>query len=447
MFNRLNKKIIASALAGIVLLSVGGIALQNNGAKAQEIINSLIPKLPGTDNSSTPNDEVKETITCFDFIDQLLMADGFKYLSGTRWGRGEKNFFLIDVASQEFQIADVYNTNVLTDTWFETELSRYVEFIYRHETGEATMEYFLRGVPNATDYDRNLYVDTREELADPNNNFYELPLWMNRYVAETERFGCPIIGITEEKLLGEYKTEMSKAEAKDVVSSFDLKSTDGVIKYFKDAFKEGRVQDDPRYKEITSLEEFAKLDSTPRLGSFYMTNIIYKNPANFTFESNRDGLHGKALEHFVKDVVFPNTIDPDNNPGIQPTVGVFFLYVDSPDFEYIYTAPAKNDLFSNVRSGQDMRKFIMPYDATAVYSNKGMNDPYKIYPYGVGFVNNILSHYMRFITELNPSVQFSDDFVRNYTRPFDIKWQKQMGLSDFLDAKFGLIDRSVKYLH
>lgn len=390
---------------------------------------------PGNNTGTNPDKEPSKgpKLTCYDFIDQSLQADGFKYLEGTYWSRGEKNFFILDISKQEFYLADIYNTNVLSDDWYKTEFDRYYKYIYRHKSGEVSV------------YD--ILTISQSQLADPNHNFYEFPRWMNHYVAQAEKYGCPLNEISEDKLLGEYKTKMSKASAEDVLSSFDLTSNDGVIRYFKDAYTEGRVQEHTRYKELSSLEEYAALyDNGAPFEAYYMTNIIYKNPEKLVFERDRNGLAGSALEHFVKDVVYPNTNDPANGRKI-PTIGVYFIYADNPNFKYIYSAPSKTSTFSNVHSGNDLSKFIMPYDATTVYANKGVGGIYEIYPYGVGFLPKVFEQYLGFVKNLNPLVNFSDDFIRNYTRPFDTRWQMEMGLEDFLDAKFGLINRDVKYLH
>lgn len=442
----LNKKIIALSLAGIILFGAGGVALKNHGKEIGEGFKEAVSTLPIVDNHKNEGIK-KETLTCFDFIDQMLMADGFTYLSGTQWGRGDNNFFIIDIAKKQFIIADAYRTSELPDDWYKTGIDRYAELIYRHDLGEASVEAILRENPNPT-MDRDYYTITAAELADPKGVYYELPLWMNRYIEETNKYGCSIAELTENQLLSDYKSKMSKAEVKDVISSFDVKSTDGVIRYFNDVYKIGSIKNDKRYKEINTLKDFEILESADGFEGFYMINILYDNPERFIFERDRSHLYAGILEHFVKDVVYPNTASPDNIDK-KMTLGVYFMYVDSPSslFDYIYSKPDTKSLFYNGNISKDIRYFSMPFDGTVLSANKGMGTPYNIIPTSVGRLYNTLENYIVFINELNPDVQFSDDFLTYYTRPFNMQWQKLMGLESFFDEKYGLINREVKYLH
>jgi hypothetical protein len=427
----MNKKIIASALTGIILLSASGIALKNNGTKAQQILNDLTPALPWVEKEP---ETVKELLSCYDFIDQLLAADGFKHLEGAKWGRGEKNHFIIDIEKGEFHYADLYNPD-LTKDWYVNDFDTFVQNIYSHKTGEIIAPASFRYDPNQ---DPDNYTITKEELKNKENRFYDLPFWMTRYIEEATKFSCSLNDLT--------KTRMSTAEAKDVVSSFDLVSTDGVLRTFNDVHKPGDVKDDPRFKEITSLEEYAMLDTTPGLGGFYMINILYNNAGNYTFEKDRNGLSAKVIEEFVKDVVYPNTHIPSTD-FTKKSFGVYFIYADNPNFKYLYTVPGKTPLKDNSVGGKNISRFNMPFEGTVLLANKATGKPYEMHPLAVGLIRDALANYIVFIKHYNPSIHFSDDFMFNYTRPFDITWQTEMGLSEFFDVKYGFINRDVRYLH
>lgn len=408
------------------------------------LLTGQIPNEWTDDNPPLDNPINNPKLTCFDYIDQLLMADGLKHLEGTKWGRGTNNIFIIDIEKQEFHyVGDFTDVKIsdLTADWYKKDFDTFVTHIYRHSTGEVTAEVIMRVNPSM---DPKLYTTIKEELKDLDSLFYEFPFWMTHYVEQSAKFGCPL-GISEETLLDKYKTKISTAEAKDVLSSFDLKSTDGILRYFNDVHKVGTIEDDPRFREITNLDDYVKLQNTIGFDEgFYMINILYKDPAKLTFERDRSDLAARVIEEFVKDVVYPNTPRPEEQ---KTTIGVYFIYADNPNFKYMYNAPGKTMLLDNSVGGRYMNKFHMPFEGTVLYANKGEEKPYFMYPLSVGNIQDVLEHYIFQIEHIYSGAQFSDDFIRNYTRPFSIRWQRALGLEEFMNEKYGFINRNVKYLH
>ena len=97
--------------------------------------------IKSNDNLENVNSEVisnEPRLSCFDFIDKQLVADGFTYLQDAKWSRGPYNKFIVDLVSLEFifiQDVDIenginYGRNV--SDW-HTEVGEWNDaFIYNH---------------------------------------------------------------------------------------------------------------------------------------------------------------------------------------------------------------------------------------------------------------------------------------------------------------------------
>ncbi len=429
------KKILTILTLIVLALSAGALVYFNT--KTDVVLNGD-PVL-----TNTTNNEIKEPVkvnngkklSCYDFINTLLEKDGFTHLEGTKWSRGENNFFIFDLEKEEFQIADAYHTDVLPSEWYKNEYEKYVSFIYRNETRVLDFMSF----DGASVY--VAFSMDNKELNDTENGFYDFPIWMDYYLTQFETYGC--------SYNPEFKTQLSTATVEDVISVFDVKSTDGVIRYFNDVHVEGDVKDHPRYIEVQSFEEFHKVKDEYGFEIMYMFNIISSNKGK-VFETESDHLQASIIEEFVKDVVYPNI--PERNDAKQvETLGIYFIDIDNPNgnFKSLYKAPTKGVPFYYEPElvGKDLRKLSTPYEGTVIGANKNTSTTYDYTPFSVSDIQNVLDDYIRRINAVNASVSFSDDFIRNYTRPFAYEWQKQMGLTELFNKKYGFIDHSIVYLN
>ena len=93
------------------------------------------------------------------------------------------------------------------------------------------------------------------------------------------------------------------------------------------------------------------------------------------------------------------------------------------------------------------RSFGIPFQGTVVGAIKDQTTGYAYIPFSVHSLGTALDAYIQMINFINPKVSFSDDFIRNYTRPFAYEWQKQMGLTELFDEKYGFVDQSIKYVN
>ena len=433
------KKILISSIIVVVVIALIGVTVMFNNNKNKSIagVGNAVKDNP---TAVIPVSSTSVKLSCFDFIDKQLVADGFTFLGGTKWGRGEKNLFIVDLAKQEFETADSNHLNVVPENWYSTEYDRYVDLVYKHETSKVIIMDYVR--VNSTLPESEITVSAAK-IAEPDNQYHEFPIWMNYYVSQFEGHGCSITGLTEAKL-GEYKTKTSKATMNDVVSVFDVKSTDGTISTFADVHTTGKVEDSPRYKEINSLDEFIALKDASGFEVFYMYNILNTNTSK-TFEADRTGLVGNAIKEFVKDVVYSKTLSTDvANETQKGTLGVYFINIDNQNknFSSMYMAPTKGTFFSYPKAdfSKDLRTLKMPFEGTVFGANKVIESGYEFELFSVGNIGNVLEEYIRQIKMVNPDVKFSSDFVYNYTRPFDINFQARFGLEKLFSEKFNLID-------
>ena len=216
-----------------------------------------------------------------------------------------------------------------------------------------------------------------------------------------------------------------------------------------DVHVEGDVKDHPRYKELQSFEDFFALKGEDGFELFFSI-IVVNSDKTKVFETDYDQMQSKAIEEFVKDVVYQFTPERNDAKYVE-TVGVYFIDVDNPNgnFKSIYQKPTKGDSydFDLKDTWSDFRKFSIPFEGTIVEANKKEAEGYKYTPLGVAEVEHVLSESLKNVVFINPDVSFSEDFIWNYTRPFAYEWQKQMGLTELFNEKYGFIDHSIVYLN
>lgn len=386
------------------------------------------------------------TLSCFDLIDKQLVADGFTYLTDAKWGRGENNFFLIDIVAQEFQIGNRFSTKNLQEDWYSVSFESDVGDVYIHADKQVWNYYSLmNGRDKVNTYEPNSAAAYFFNALGNGEYYHELPIWMDYYIEQTDKYGCSLTGLTTENLLNEYKTKQSTASASNVVSVFDRKSDDGVLRYFADVHVEGAIEDNPRYKELSSYEEYFEIDNISDYETKYFINVLYHDPSKNLLEPDSNNIQSSILKEFTKDVVFTQTTWINDKPGVE-TFGVYFIYIDNPNgnFRYMYTQPYKGednrvyslfDSFLNIKS---------PYEGTILHVNKwGVNGP--TYPFTLSELSDSLRWYLYYIKDINPGLKYSEDFISNYSRPFNYSWQKRLGLKELFDTKYGFINRDIRY--
>jgi hypothetical protein len=389
---------------------------------------------PGNNTGTNPDKEPSKgpKLTCYDFIDQSLQADGFTYLNGANWSRGPKNQFVFDLSKLWFSFLDYRNAHVVPENWHTEDYYRFVYQRYVHDKKELHFMPRSENTPNNN-------LGTTARLSEPNNMFYEFIPWMNYYVDKFAQSGCSIEDLSEETLLGSYKSTLSKATAEDVESVFDRKSTDGVIRYFADVHKLGNIEDHPRYREIKTLEEYDSLHMNNDWEQMYYFIVTYKDFSKRTYETTRYVQAG-ALNHFVKDVLYEYTVW-NQEVKMTPTLGAYFIYVDNPNrqFEYFY----KNS--RGVDATRNLLTYKTPYESTLLHSNVDDINSKFITP----LFNEDPWHQIRYFAEgillVNPDLKFAPDFPTYYTRPFNPEWQKRLGLKEFFDEKYGYTVDNIKY--
>lgn len=439
------KKIIIPTIVACTVLTSAGLFLNTLDFKSMDsaaVLNEPI-------KNEVKEDEVKkEKISAYDFVNNTLEADGFKYLGGTKWGRGISNTFIIDLGKQEFQIADYDRMNVIPENWYESEFDKYISLVYHYEENKAIIMDFLDG--GGSNVPESVYTLDASELSDVDGGYYELPIWMSFYTNQFKKYGCDITDLTEAKL-SSYKTVFSKATESDVLSVFDLKSDDGVLRYYADVHVDGDIKDSSRYIEIQSMEELLALKSKTGFQVTYKINIINSDKTK-AFSSDWSSLDALVVEEFVKDVVFPNTLsEADANEKKMNTIGVYFVDIDNPNgnFKSLYKTPVKKVIFDNTYAGfgDDLRTFNMPFETAVFGFEKDPTTNYAFIPYDVYFLTRVLDNYIDYIKVVNPTVKFSDGFTRSYSRPFAYDWQAQMGLTALFDAKYGMVNHSITYIN
>lgn len=432
----------------IISLVVGFLFVTNyvNGESILNIdIFNEIDNLLG--NSSVNEEEVTASgITCFDFIDSQLSADGFTYLEDAKWGRGPYNNFIIDLEQLEFGM--IFDTDIMNgNTWgfnvsnWYNEINKYHAFIYNYLDRKVwSASLLLNG------YTKNDDVATvNYDAADVDGNFYEFEHWMEYYINQASKYGCSIENLTVDKLNGEYMTVRSSATKEDIVSVFDRMSTDGVTRYFADVHIEGNIEENPRYKELETKEDYLNLDNLENWETVYFVSVLYKDPTKNTFYDDTVGVQESVFKEFVKDVVFTQTtwIEDDRT---NDTIGAYFIYIDNPsgDFQSFYKPVSWNGsrlLYSMSR----FNSIATPFDGFTMLVNKSQVKSGQVYELQPQTKTGTLKFYLQIINEVNPDFKYSDDFVTNYSRPFNRKWQRDMGLLELFDAKFGLTNKDIKY--
>lgn len=433
--------ILIMAIVATLSIVLVGNALPNRPTEVKTPIDN--PVVDGDGDPVVVQPEPTEKLSCYDAIDKMLVADGFHYLEGTKWGRGVNNLFVVDFSVMEFQIADFVNTQVVPENWYATQYDKYIDVLYSYNDGKVIVMDALRG-----GVAEDVYTLTEEEV-DAKSDYYALKGWMQHYVSNSTKFGCPVEGLTEAKL-NEYKVKPSKSTAKDIVSVFDVKSTDGLLRTFADVHVKGDVKQSPRYHEIQSMEELMKLKEESGFEGYYLVNILNSDPKK-VYDAG-DCIQANAISEFVKDVVFPNTLSrAEADAQKVNTIGIYFIDVDNPNgnFKSMYVKPVKGVGFNYTGAvfGKDLRDFRMPYAGTVIGVEKNPATGYAFQPFNIHEIAYALQFYISYTEDCNPNVLFAEDFIYNYTRPFDYDWQRRFGLTDLFDQKYGFVDHSIQYVN
>lgn len=414
-------------LAGLVLISINvfnGDSISNN--EPNETVNEEV------------NNEPK--LTCFDFIDKQMQADGYTYLKDAKWGRGENNFFIVDLMAQEFQLADLRNTIYVPADWYN-DYNRWAFWTYSYADKKVWSQHYLFSGGSK----ENENAEVRYDANDVAGNFYDFQPWMEYYINQTNKFGCTIDNLTVEKMTGEYKTLKSTATITDVISYFDRTSEDGIVRYFNDVHVEGNIEDHPRYKEVQTKEEYYAIVGAFVQEQILYFNVLFKDPTKKTMFPDLSGVKSAVLKEFTKDVIFTQTSWIGDDPD-KGTMGVYFIYVDNPngEFEYMYMKPTHNgkttlyymDVFEKIKT---------PYEGFAMMVNKYQAKDGPVYELASKDLRSTIEVYLRKVQFFNPDFKYSKDFATNYTRPFNKDWQEMMGLTEFFDEKYGFINHDVQY--
>ena len=379
-------------------------------------------------------------LTCFDFIDRQLVADGFTYLQDAKWGRGVQNNFIIDVVEQEFQMTNYMIADTYDVDWYK-DYEEWVSRIYSYKEDKIfSGAFYLNGASRDEEVYLYNYVS-----GDVQDHYYELKGWMEYYHSQFNKAGCSIEDITLEKLTEEYKTTKSNANPTDVVSVFDRKSDDGVLRYFADVHVKGNIEDNPRYKELNSKEEYLALHDAENQEQVYFVNVLYKDPTKILPYEDLGSLQGSAVfREFTKDVVFTQTSWIEENPN-QETIGAYFIYVDNPNgnFAHFYK-PFERSGSKLLYSLTDFDSIKTPFDGFIMLVNKSDVARGKVYEINPQRKVGTLDFYLTIIKEFYPDFEYSEDFVTNYTRPFNHEWQKMMGLEAHFEEKYGLLEKGIK---
>ena len=405
--------------------------------------NSDVASNTDTQNNTTDGGADKAFISCFDLLDKQLTADGFTHLEGSMWGRGEKNRFLYDVVAQEFHVPFMFaNFDELPADWYKNDFDRHVFLTYNFMDDETWSATYLKSggskdSPSATvEYDRT---------GIEGHMSFEFRPWMEYYNGVMDSYGCSLADLTVEELTGAYRTTLSSATEADIVSVFDRKSEDGVLRYFADAHVEGNIEDHPRYNELQTKEEYYALGPTIDFEEFYFINVMYRDPTTRPMLRDIRSMHSSIIKEFTKDVVFPNTTWIGDEPR-RRTFGVYFIYVDNPsgEFEYMYTPPKVIDGAAQY-SLEDFESIRTPFNGFIMISNKSDMEAGVVYQIAPMEKRETLEFYLGLIKDYNPNFEYADEFLTNYSRPFDKDWQTFMGLGELFDEKFGFVNRDVEY--
>lgn len=401
------------------------------------------------DKDSNLNIETEETInqeinnepklTCFELIDKQLTADGFTYLEEAKWGRGINNNFIVDLVAQEFQMSDSRNAERIPADWYKDNTWYYWGYYHLDKKLWSSFNLMNGGQKDSD----SLIIDYNNITVD--NLFYEFPDWMDYYINQANKYGCSIEGLTAEKLTGEFKTLKSTATQSDVISVFDRKSEDGVIRYFNDVHVEGNIEDNPRYKEVMTKEEYYALAYQLNQEQFNVINVLYRDWSNRVYYPDGNNIQASIIKEFTKDVVFPYTTWVGDNPT-NDTIGVYFIYVDNPngEFEFIYKTPEHNGR-TYVESIEKFETLKTPKEGIMFMVNKQQDKDGPIWSMSSTLMNTLIAYMRDYIKYVNPDFNYAEDFVTYYTRPFNPDWQRVMGLTEFFDKKYGYVNHEVKY--
>ena len=397
--------------------------------------------------------DVGPRLTCFDFINLSLQQDGFTHLGGLQWGRGRgvtfgipwTNNFIFDIGDLTF--AFVIDNNHLRPVDWYLDYMQHAGWIYVHDLVQARNPRSIRsGGELATNVsDLSTFNDTLFSLEN-NVMFYSMKTWMEYYVEKFARFGCPIEDLSQ-NTMDAYKTQMSTATQARVVSVFDRTSSDGVIRYFADAFQPGRVQDHPRFIEIRNWEEYDALDlhsgelDDDNWEQFYRFILTHHDHSKRSFVQDLSRIDGTALEHFVKDVLFRFTVD-GREVRRTPTIGYYFIYIDNPNGQFRFLHQPNSLDFSGMGN---LMNFRTPSEAMLVMVNH--HEIKSRYAVGLsGWMYVTLKYMLEELTSGVIEVEqvFAPEFIMHYTRPFSPEWQHWMGLTDLFAERYNLTIDNIK---
>lgn len=395
------------------------------------------PNNPGNNTGNNPDKEPSKgpKLTCFDFIDQSLQADGYTYLQDAYWGRGNNNLFVFDLSRLWFSFYDYRGISVVPEDWYKSDYYTHALWRYSHDLKEVHYD----PIDETTSAIPLLNLD-ETRLSDPSGNFYEFIPWMNYYVDKFAQAGCPIEDLSETTLVGQYKTKLSKMTAEDVESVFDRKSTDGVIRYFADVHKPGNVEDHPRYREVNTIEEYNSMHMNHDWEQMYYFIATYKDFSNRTYDKPYGEVQAAALKHFVKDVLFEYTVW-NKEVKNTPTLGAYFIIIDNPNSEFKH-------LFKNSKGENFTRNIMtysMPFEADLIHANVDDIESKFITPYSPGNIWRQVKLFAENILLVNEDITFAEDFATYYTRPFNPDWQLRLGLKEFFDEKYNYTVDNIKY--
>ena len=430
--------VVIGILFGVNYMS--GDAVLNSGNSTN---NTNVNANGDSNDSVTGGEVVENALSCFDLIDKQLAADGFTYLQDAMWGRGVNNSFIYDVVKQEFYRIDYLNPEMYPAEWYAVDFNKYVMLTYNYSDNKIWNSAYLANGGSKDSSVAQAHFDP-EDVLDDN---YEFPYWMAYYNDVATKYGCSLTDLTVDKLVGEYKTIKSTALETDIISVFDRKSEDGVIRYFADVHVEGDVEDNPRYKELQSKEEYYALDNAENFEQVYFVNVLYKDSTTKPLMADLMNVQSSIIKEFTKDVVFANTTWIEDEPK-NDTLGVYFIYIDNPNgnFEYMSNVPKR----TNGRVDYSLSKFESirtPFDGFVMLVNKSQVKLDQVYELEPQKKIGTLNFYLQIIKDTNPDFKYSEDFVTNYSRPFNKDWQKRMGLVELFDAKYGFINNDIEYVY
>jgi len=381
------KKIIIILITFLfAIFIVGGILIGVNYYKYDTITNN--------EDLENSNEEVvsnEPTLSCFDLIDKQLVADGFTYLKDAKWGRGEKNFFLIDIVAQEFQIADTLNMIFLKEDWYSVSFESDVRDVYIHADKQVWDNYSLmNGRDKVNAYEPNSAAAYYYNAFGTGEYYRELPIWMDYYIEQNFDTMSAIEGADLADVVN-----ADKIMTKKVLSNIDgfSKKKHLVMAHYSSShypfyFPEDKAIFKPYLDEPFSKKNYLFLEKIkPKLiNSFY-------NSVAFT-----DDEFGKILDKLIstghmKDTIVIVTSDHGCEFGED---GHFFysstlkryqtqvplaMYIPSMKNGVRYTAPSSHlDLFPTIFDAMDYTGDMVNFQGHSLLK-ESTSDDYAIVTY------------------------------------------------------------------